>query len=132
MTKKELDNQNIIRQLMVSSVSGPNAKRINTIICETNHSCRKISFWPKTGTKPNIPNRVGKLIKFYKMKKGKKLTLKSEKVASLSKADMSQIAGGGTGRSTNHNFTCGLCTNTTIDTGDIIAATTVITKTLGK
>ena len=67
------------------------------------------------------------------MKTNQKLTLKKEKIAALSNHEMSHINGGqadGNGNSTKKNFTCGWCTNTTVDTGDIIAATIKITPHL--
>jgi hypothetical protein len=44
------------------------------------------------------------------MNKKKKLTLGSERIASLGKEKMSNVLGGLAQGSTNHNFTCGLCT----------------------
>ncbi len=64
------------------------------------------------------------------MKTNKKLTLKKEKIASLSSQEMNAIQGGKAAGSTKHNLTCGWCTNTTIDTGDIIKLTTQITPHL--
>ncbi|WDT67969.1 class I lanthipeptide [Cloacibacterium sp. TD35] len=42
--------------------------------------------------------------------KKKKLTLNKEKVTKLTKEQSSLIQGGGSQKSTNHDFTCCLCT----------------------
>ena len=58
---------------------------------------------------------------------GKKLSLKKEKIASLSEQDMSNVKGGGkTCRSTRKGFTCCMCTN--IDGDDIIKTIEITTK----
>ncbi|WP_100074780.1 class I lanthipeptide [Chryseobacterium camelliae] len=48
------------------------------------------------------------------MKKGKKLSLKKEKISSLTNSDMQSITGGkqidNGAASTRHNFTCDWCT----------------------
>jgi len=44
------------------------------------------------------------------MKKNNKLTLGSERIASLSKDKMMHVQGGLAQGSTNHNFTCTWCT----------------------
>lgn len=60
----------------------------------------------------NNNNQTNKFI----MKKGKKLSLKKEKISSLTNSDMHSIKGGGPqdpvldAGSTNHDFTCSWCT----------------------
>lgn len=48
----------------------------------------------------------------------KKLSLNKEKVSRLTDEQANSIQGGGTNKSTDHNFTCCLCTNLDSDGGN--------------
>ncbi len=61
------------------------------------------------------------------MKNKEKLSIKKETISHLSNVELSNVRGGEEHKtSTNHRFTCGLCTK--VDTKDLIPLVTTILK----